>query len=194
MTDDEKIRIIELIDEGLSQRQVAKKIGCSQATVSKVYRDFYGKDVRSMDVVIAGDKKNGTLTCTGPDHYVGTCAVSGGKMKKRHFNIKGSENAKKAFEEWKASLQPKPVDDISPVKFVDKPKKETNMANNNVSTEHIYILPDYVYVLAVGDPKIAGWFENESDAEKAMNAANKALAFAGVDIRYSVVVVEKQQN
>lgn len=51
----------------------------------------------------------------------------------------------------------------------------------------------HIYVLAVGNPKLAGWFVDARKAHQAMEAANKALEFAGVDVRYSVMEVERQE-
>ena len=102
-SDELKLDIMELIEKGMPERQIAKDLNTSQSTVHRVKKEFYGKDIRSMDKVIAGNKKDGTLTAVGPNHYVGTCLVRG-KMKKRHFNICGSKDAIDAWEEWKPSL------------------------------------------------------------------------------------------
>lgn len=182
LTDDDKLRIIDMIEAGEKPEVVAKKMGLGRSTIYRVRSEFQGKDVRSMETVIAGDKTNGLLVCTGPNHYVGSCAVRGGKMKKRHFSVQGSDNAKKQWEAWKASLH-----DASENRNVQE--VTVSATNNNKKTTTISLPPNTIYILAVGDPKIAGWFENPEEARDAMKAANKALEFAGVDIRYSVLAI-----
>ena len=49
-----------------------------------------------------------------------------------------------------------------------------------------------LYILAVREPKLAGWFIDEDKARRAMEAANKALELAGYDALYSVVEVKRQ--
>lgn len=46
-----------------------------------------------------------------------------------------------------------------------------------------------IYILAVGEPKIAGSFATYDEAAQAAEIANNALEFAGVDIRYKVLKV-----
>jgi hypothetical protein len=178
-SDELKLDIMELIEKGMPERQIAKDLNTSQSTVHRVKKEFYGKDIRSMDKVIAGDKHNGTLTAVGPNHYVGTCLVHG-KMKKRHFNICGSKDAIDAWEEWKSSLiTPKPVAVTNEIKIEEPVMTNTTNAEAPKNSD--------IYILAVGTPKIAAFFDNEEKAREAMHIANKALEFAGVDIRYSVI-------
>ena len=177
LTDEEKLRIVELLEKGEERETIAKKVGVSKASVYRVRSEFYGKDIRSMDTVIAGDKTNGTLTCTGPNHYVGTCLVKGGKMKKRHFSVQGSDNAKAQWETWKASLHDNCV----------AKKEEVSMANNDEPKTMV----NNIYILAVGNPQIMGWFVDERQAAETMRTANEALKFAGVDIRYSVQTINR---
>lgn len=190
-SDELKLDILELIEKGVPQKQISKDLHTSLSTISRVKKEFYGKDIRSMDRVIAGNKKTGTLTAVGPNHYVGTCLVRG-KMKKRHFNICGSKDAINAWEKWKASLNtPKPVtielNDPKPVTVTNDIKiEEPVMANMEAEAPKNSDL----YILAVGTPKIAAWFDDEEKAREAMHIANKALEFAGVDVRYSVLPVK----
>lgn len=223
LTDDDKLRICELIDQGMRNADIARKVGLSEQSVSRVRNEFYGKDIRSMDVVIAGNKKYGTLTAVGPDHYVGTCLVKG-KMKKRHFNIKGSQEAIKAWEEWKDKvITPQFVQygNHAASGMVDRPKTHITMPVTIPNTENVTVIdggniprkePEYsvatggnvikapepqelrkfdstIYILAVGNPKLASWFLNEDEARKAMRIANQALEYAGVDIRYTIQTV-----
>lgn len=120
ISDDEKLHILELLEAGHTPKEVAAKTDCSVKTIYRIRADFYGKDVRSMDCVVAGDKKYGTLTATGANHYVGTCLVAGGKMKKRHFTIKGSKNAIAAWEAWKKNVRA-----ITPTNDVPEKEPET---------------------------------------------------------------------
>ena len=204
-TDDVKIRLLELIDSGASINKAAKEVGIGYATAWKIKDEFYGKDVRSMDAIIAGDKKNGTLKATGPSHFVGTCLTKSGKMKTRHFNVPNSKQAIAEWEKWKDSINRNA--NTCPKK---QEEKETFVATNNNSqilqaTNNSQILQatnkpvpksasvKYIYILAVGEPKLASFFVDENQARQAMEAANKALEFAGVDIRYSVVEVEREK-
>ena len=193
LTDDEKLRICELLEEGYSQHEISKMTGVSQTSVFRVKQEMYGKDVRSMDCIIAGDKKHGTLRATGPGHYIGTCLARNGKMKSRRFECKDSKEARKAWEDWKdsisadisygASLPDRPVTTVAMPTSVDIPEEET-MPNTTDS--------QFIYVLAVGTPKIAGYFSDVEEARKAMRDANRALDFAGInDISYSVIAVEQ---
>lgn len=196
LTDDDKLRICELIDQGMINAEIARKVGLSEQSVSRVRSEFYGKDIRSMDATIAGNKKYGTLTAVGPDHYVGTCLVKG-KMKKRHFNVKGSQEAIKAWGEWKAKI------------MADRPETTNNTPWRR--TEDVTVIDggnitlkapepqeshksnNSIYILAVGNPKLASWFLNHDEALEAMRIANQALEFAGVDIRYTIQTVNKSQ-
>ncbi len=180
ISDDLKLDICELIEKGLPRTQIARDLHICPATVSRVKKELYGKDIRSMDTVVAGNKKYGTLTATGPNHYVGTCLVKG-KMKRKHFNVCGSKEAIQQWEEWKKKFD----ENVVPVEMFNSDESEETVEKTPV------INTNCVYILAVGNPKIAGWFENEAEAKRAMNAANKALEFAGVDIRYSVVKAVK---
>lgn len=203
LTDDDKLRICELIDQGMRNAEIARKVGLSEQSVSRVRKEFYGKDIRSMDVTIAGNKKYGTLTAVGPDHYVGTCLVKG-KMKKRHFNIKGSQEAIKVWEEWKDKLMADrpsvtftPTEKI-PERGVATYKKEDvtvidggNITLKSPEPQESHKFNNTIYILAVGNPKLASWFLNEDEAREAMRIVNQALELAGVDIRYSVLTVSK---
>lgn len=189
LTDDDKLRICELIDQGMINANVARKVGLSEASVSRVRKEFYGKDIRSMDVVIAGNKKYGTLTAVGPDHYVGTCLVKG-RMKKRHFNVRGSQEAIKAWEDWKAKVMANIMETT-----VTKPTiiDGGNIPRTDPEPQEPHKFNNSVYILAVGNPKLASWFLNQDEALEAMRIANQALEFAGVDIRYTVQTVSKSQ-
>lgn len=213
LTDDDKLRICELIDQGMRNAEIARKVGLSEQSVSRVRSEFYGKDIRSMDVTIAGNKKYGTLTAVGPDHYVGTCLVKG-KMKKRHFNVRGSQEAIKAWEKWKdikctPEEAAKALEEWKDKEMANSP--ETTNKDNTPwrRTEDVTVIDggnitlkspepqeshkfnNTIYILAVGNPKLASWFLNEDEAREAMRIANQALEYAGVDIRYSVLTVSK---
>lgn len=196
LTDDDKLRICELWEEGLSSREISRQTGLSQASVIRVKQEMYGKDVRSMDCIIAGDKKHGTLKATGPGHYIGTCLARNGKMKSKRFECKDSKEAKNAWEAWKdsissgisygAPLPDRPVTTIATPTTVDIPEEETMPITSDIIDDR------FIYVLAVGTPKIAGYFRDPEEARKAMRDANRALDFAGInDISYSVITVEQ---
>ena len=67
LTDDDKLRIIDMIEAGEKPEVVAKKMGLGRSTIYRVRSEFHGTDVRSMETVIAGDMTNGLLICTGPN-------------------------------------------------------------------------------------------------------------------------------
>lgn len=194
VTDDEKLRLIELIDSGMSINKAAKEVGIGYATAWKIKNEFYGKDIRSMDAIIAGDKKNGTLKTTGPSHFVGTCLTKGGKMKTRHFNVQNSKQAIAEWEKWKDSVNRNANE--CPKK---QEEKETFVATHNNNQINLVNKPvpqnssvKSIYILAVGTPKLSGWFIDEDKARQAMKEANKFLELAGFDTRYSVVKVDRQ--
>lgn len=184
-TDDVKLRLLELIDSGASINKAAKEVGIGYATAWRIKDEFYGKDIRSMDAIIAGDKKNGTLKATGPSHFVGTCLTKGGKMKTRHFNVPNSKQAIVEWEKWK--------DSVNQNAFPKKQEEKETLVATNKPVPHASIVK-HIYILAVGEPKLASFFVDENQARQAMEAANKALEFAGVDIRYSVVEVNQQEQ
>lgn len=192
LTDDDKLRICELLEKGDSPNEVAKAMQLSEKTIYRIRKEFYGKDIRSMDTIIAGDKFNGQLKATGPGHFVGTCRIGNGKYKTRHFNVPNSKQAIEAWENWKflftndKAEQPKKETYVATYDSKDSQILQVNMPiNQNDTVKNLYIL-------AIGNPQLAGWFADEAKAQQAMEAANKALEFAGVDIRYSVVEVERQ--
>lgn len=207
ITDDEKIRILEMAEEGCSSSEIGKKLGIHPNTVSRIKKDFYGKDVRSMDVTIAGDKKHGTLRAVGPNHYIGTCFVENGKSLSKRFNVStGSKDAIKQWSEWQNSCWKKaeareasqrkdiPVNKIETT--ADEPaKSEIKTATYEPAKSELKpkTPTSSVYILAVGDPKIAGWFVDMEQAIKAEEMANKALECAGVDARYQVLEVKQWQ-
>lgn len=193
LTDDDKLRICEMLEKNLSPSEIAKKTGLSHQSIYRVRNEMYGKDIRSMDTVIAGDKRNGTLKATGPSHFVGTCLTKGGKMKTKHFNASDSKQAIAEWEKWKDSVHdryacPKKQEeketfvatyDNSQILQPNEPVRQNTMVEN-------------LYILAVGKPKVAAWFIDENKARQALKMANQALEFAGVDIRYSVLEVKRQ--
>ena len=195
LTDDDKLRICEMLEENLRPSEIAKKLGLSHQSIYRVRNEMYGKDVRSMDTVIAGDKHNGTLKAVGPGHYIGTCRIEGGKMKNKRFNFPNSKQAIEAWENWKLLMNAKGAKKEK----TDIPEKETFVAtyNNSQVTQankpvHQNTVVENLYILAVGEPKVAAWFIDENKARQAMEVANQALEFAGVDIRYSVLEVKRQ--
>lgn len=193
LTDDDKLRICEMLEQDVKPHDIAKQLQLSHQSIYRVRNEMYGKDIRSMDTVIAGDKKNGTLKATGPSHFVGTCLTKGGKMKTKHFNASDSKQAIAEWEKWKDSVHdryacPKKQEeketfvatyDNSQINWINKP------VHQNESVR-------YIYILAVREPKLAGWFTDEDKARRAMEAANKALELAGYEALYSVVKVERQ--
>lgn len=203
LTDDDKLRICELLEQHVHPNEIAKQLQLSHQSVYRVRKEMYGKDVRSMDVVIAGDKYNGTLKAVGPSHFVGTCRVEGGKMKNKHFNYSNSKQAIEAWENWKALVSIERVKAKGTKKTekekTDIPEKETFVATYDNSQilqankpVHQNTMVENLYILAVREPKLAGWFIDEDKARRAMEAANKALELAGYDALYSVVEVKRQ--
>lgn len=187
ITDDEKLRVCELLEEGYSQAAVARKLGIGQSTVNGIKQEMYGKDIRSMETVIAGNKKYGTLTAVGPNHYVGTCFVKNGQMKKRHFNVKGSKNAISAWESWKntvGAVTGEPTEDDA------ANMKTTKILTSEEQKDILREDPPEIYAIAVDDPKIMAYFFDRDAAEQFAAISNKTLKFAGVNIRYSVIPIK----
>jgi len=194
LTDDDKLRICEMLEKNLRPGEIAKKTGLSYHSVYRVRNEMYGKDIRSMDTIIAGDKKNGTLKATGPSHFVGTCLTKGGKMKTKHFNASDSKQAISEWEKWKDSIHDRYA---CPKKQEEKETFVATYDNTQIlqatnEPVHQKTMVENLYILAVGKPKVAAWFVDEDKARQALKMANQALEFAGVDIRYSVLEVKRQ--
>lgn len=207
LSDEKKLYIAEMLEKGCAYQQIKNDMHVSGSTIAAVKKEFYGKDDDVKRAIIAGDKFNGVLECVGSNQYVGSCRVQGGKFKKRRFNCNGSSEAKKQWEAWKDELhaEEKPVNN-TPIEV--KPMRKTPVAVNEPIVDTIPAIVTtptvestvprntvvkHIYILAVGNPKLAGWFVDARKAHQAMEAANKALEFAGVDVRYSVMEVERQE-
>lgn len=206
LSDEKKLYICEMLEKGCTYKQISADLKVSGSTISAVKKEFYGKDNDVKKAIIAGDKFNGLLECVGSNQYVGSCRVHGGKFKKRRFNCNGSAEAKKQWEAWKDEIhaEEKPVNN-TPIEV--KPMRKTPLHPEGVSynAQYKYENENYneivttdsvqpnnaneIYILAVGDPKIAGSFATYDEAAQAAEIANNALEFAGVDIRYKVLKV-----
>ncbi len=214
LTDEKKLYICEMLEKGCTYKQISADLKVSGSTIAAVKKEFYGKDDAVKKAIVAGDKFNGYLECVGSNQYVGSCRVQGGKFKKRRFNCNGSAEAKKQWEAWKDEIhaEEKPVNN-TPIEV--KPMRKTPLHPEGVS--YVSYNPQYkdenaivtqvaipknptvvpveannaneIYILAVGDPKIAGSFATYDEAAQAAEIANNALEFAGVDIRYKVLKV-----
>jgi len=196
LSDEQKLYICEMLEKGCTYRQICADAKVSPSTISAVKKEFYGKDDDVKKAIIAGDKFNGILECVGSNQYVGTCRVQGGKFKKRRFYCNNSTEAKNQWEEWKDELhaEEKPVNNTPiEVKPMRKPVvKEPTVVTTPAIVSTSPVPPNNaneIYILAVGDPKIAGSFATYDEAVQAATIANNALEFAGVDIRYSVLKV-----
>lgn len=197
LSDEKKLYIAEMLEKGCTYQQIKNDMHVSGSTIAAVKKEFYGKDDDVKKAIVAGDKFNGLLECVGSNQYVGSCRVQGGKFKKRRFNCGNSTEAKKQWEAWKDEIhaEEKPVNN-TPIEV--KPMRKPVTVNEPVvvTTPAIVKTPpveakqsDEIYILAVGDPKIAGSFATYDEAEQAAVIANNALEFAGVDIRYKVLKV-----
>jgi len=197
LSDEKKLYICEMLEKGCTYKQISADLKVSGSTISAVKKEFYGKDDDVKRAIVAGDKFNGVLECVGSNQYVGSCRVRGGKFKKRRFNCNGSSEAKKQWEAWKDELhaEEKPINN-TPIEV--KPMRKTVTVNEPVvvTTPAILKTPaetspssNEIYILAVGEPKIAGSFATYDEAVQAAVIANNALEFAGVDIRYKVLKV-----
>lgn len=203
LSDEKKLYIAEMLEKGCTYQQIKNDMHVSGSTIAAVKKEFYGKDDDVKRAIVAGDKFNGLLECVGSNQYVGSCRVQGGKFKKRRFNCNGSAEAKKQWEAWKEELraEEKPVNNTPiEVKPMRKPVTAQLLQATNdttvVTTPAIVKTqsveneqPGEIYILAVGEPKIAGSFATYDEAEQAAIIANNALEFAGVDIRYKVLKV-----
>jgi len=196
LSDEKKLYIAEMLEKGCTYQQIKNDMHVSGSTIAAVKKEFYGKDDDVKRAIVAGDKFNGLLECVGSNQYVGSCRVQGGKFKKRRFNCNGSSEAKKQWEAWKDELhaEEKPINNTPiEVKPMRKPVVNEPVV---VTTPAILKTPaetspssNEIYILAVGEPKIAGSFATYDEAAQAAVIANNALEFAGVDIRYKVLKV-----
>ena len=206
LTDEKKLYICEMLEKGCTYQQIKNDMHVSGSTIAAVKREFYGKDDDVKRAIVAGDKFNGLLECVGSNQYVGSCRVQGGKFKKRRFNCSNSTEATKQWEEWKEKLhsEEKPINN-TPIEVTPMRKPVTSQLLQSTNNPTVVTTPEvestvprntvvkHIYILAVGNPKLAGWFVDARKAHQAMEAANKALEFAGVDVRYSVMEVERQE-
>lgn len=200
VSDDIKLDVMELIEKGVPQAEIARRVHLAQSTVSRIKQEFYGKDRRDMDCVVAGNKKFGLLTATGPNHYIGTCLTKNGKMKKRHFNVQGSKEAIRQWEAWKRLNGVSETDIPEPIKVEKKPQRKedpvsepmvTNPETTPQQSDASTGLPPALFCIAIGAPKILGFSTTEDDARDMLKQANQALETAGVrDIRYSMIPVK----
>lgn len=197
LSDEKKLYICEMLEKGCTYQQIKNDMHVSGSTIAAVKREFYGKDDDVKKAIVAGDKFNGLLECVGSNQYVGSCRAQGGKFKKRRFNCGNSTEAKKQWEAWKDELHSaeKPVNN-TPIEVKPMRKQVTVNEPIVVTAPAIAgVVPveannaNEIYILAVGEPKIAGSFATYDEAEQAALIANNALEFAGVDIRYKVLKV-----
>lgn len=196
LSDEKKLYIAEMLEKGCTYQQIKNDMHVSGSTIAAVKKEFYGKDDDVKKSIVAVDKFNGLLECVGSNQYVGSCRVQGGKFKKRRFNCNGSSEAKKQWEAWKDELhaEEKPINN-TPIEV--KPMRKPVTVNEPVVVTAPAILKtpvetnqsNEIYILAVGEPKIAGSFTTYDEAAQAALIANNALEFAGVDIRYKVLKV-----
>ena len=197
LSDEKKLYIAEMLEKGCTYQQIKNDAHVSNSTIAAVKKEFYGKDDAVKKAIIAGDKFNGLLECVGSNQYVGSCRVQGGKFKKRRFNCGNSTEAKKQWEAWKDEIhaEEKPVNN-TPIEVKTMRKPVTVNEPVVVTAPSIAgVVPveannaNEIYILAVGEPKIAGSFATYDEAAQAAVIANNALEFAGVDIRYKVLKV-----
>lgn len=196
ISDEKKLYIAEMLEKGCTYQQIKNDVHVSGSTIAAVKKEFYGKDDDVKRAIVAGDKFNGLLECVGSNQYVGSCRVQGGKFKKRRFNCGNSTEAKKQWEAWKDELhaEEKPVNN-TPIEVKPMRKPVVNEPVIVTTPAIVTTAPmqpnnaNEIYILAVGDPKIAGSFATYDEAAQAAVIANNALEFAGVDIRYKVLKV-----
>lgn len=208
LSDEKKLYICEMLEKGCTYQQIKNDMHVSGSTIAAVKKEFYGKDDDVKNAIVAGDKFNGLLECVGSNHYVGSCRVQGGKFKKRRFYCNGSSEAKKQWEAWKDELrvEEKPVNntpiEVKPMRKTPLHPEETDYNVRHKDDDVIVTTPaivstspvppnnaNEIYILAVGDPKIAGSFATYDEAEQTAAIANNALEFAGLSIRYKVLKV-----
>lgn len=197
-------RVVQCLELGLTQKQTSIDCHLAQSTVSRISQKYFGKET-DMDSVIAGDKKHGTLRCIGMDLFVGSCRGNDGRMHKKRFRA-GRKEATKQWEAWKEKLRceemttkatPEPIDILEPApaviitepepEIIEEPKVEiAEVVPQEEMWRESEKVPTTVYILAVGNPKVAGFFTDFEEAMKTEAIVNQALKFAGIDIRYSI--------
>ena len=202
LTDDIKLDICELIEKGLPAKDIARQLHISVHSVSRVKQDFYGKE-HGMGMVIAGDKKHGTLTHESGTTYIGTCLTSNGRMKKRRFIAQNSREAEEKWTQWKNdcngnkyslatnSSKPKeePVaDETDSVPVLTM--KDGNLKIGLKTPIYILVIDDEHVVSTIGySQNIVGYFVSQSEAEKVANTANHFVARVTHSHPYKVVEV-----
>lgn len=214
ISDEKKLYIAEMLEKGCTYRQISQDLGVSNQTIADAKREFFGGDDMQRSIV-AGDKFNGLLECVGKNQFKGSVRVKGGKFKTKRFTTASRQEAEKLWNEWKEEIlkNEAPVIDNPPLIAARGNNKHSYVPNttdsNSTPIKRSYISTETpnlieipkkeeteneeefrpIYLLTVGEPRIAGYSYDEAQARKMMDLLNYALETADVDVRYSVIQV-----
>lgn len=211
--------VVALLKTGMPQQRIARDLHISQSSVARIKKKYLkGED---MDSIFAGDKYNGLIKATGNGVFEGTCRGENGKMYKKIFRCKNSKEARDQWDAWCAAIHqynkakaqakhtkvdiPEPIDVSKPAKIPadvptkpvvhdvatpEKPVNHVEMPKSEEPTSHVV---NELYILAVGNPKVAGFFVDFQQAMQTEAILNNALEIAGFESRYQVVAVKRYQ-
>lgn len=204
LSDEKKLYIVEMLEKGCTYKQISADLGISNGTIAAVKREFFGDD-KMRKSIVAGDKFHGLLECVGKNQFKGSVRVKGGKFETKRFITSSRQEAEKLWNEWKEEVlkDRAPVIDNPPI-VVTRNNKRSYITNPPTDRNDDIIeipIPNKegadaeeerrpIYLLVVGDPRIAGYSYDEEHARKMMGVLNYALQTAGVDIRYSVAEIK----
>lgn len=180
LTDDDKLRICEMLEKNLRPSEIAKKTGLSHQSIYRVRNEMYGKDIRSMDTAqweawkqqILKPEPGKPITETKPKKpsvvyhpYPRQTPTVGNKPEPEPELIRQTADSIRV-----AAIPP------------EEPKTEAkNPAKVDSANAPIYVF--------VANGKLAGYFTNYDDAKKAQTLANHVLSFAGYEQAYEIVKV-----
>lgn len=217
ISDEKKLYVVEMLEKGCTYRQISQDLGVSNQVIADIKREFFGDD-KMRKSIVAGDKFNGLLECVGKNQFKGSVRVKGGKFETKRFTTSNRQEAEKLWNEWKEEVLKDQAPEITnpPIVVTRGNNKHSYVPTNPTDRNHEIIEveipkieeakvedapmvadggPDSedfhpIYLLAIGDPRIAGYSYDEEDARKMMRVLNFALETAGVDARYNVIQID----
>lgn len=195
-----QVDIWEAVKGGARQADVASDFGISAGRVSQICKKFRlaeerGEARMAGEKIVAGDKKNGQLcSCKdNPKVYIGSCRTKDGKLKRKRFYSDGIGSAEKQWEEWKAGVRDKELEDDGPEPFAKEPEpveqtEEGVTFTEPVESEEFFAVdvPDVAYLLMSVLPTVKpyGLFKTEDEVLAKLEEMGRVIDFleSGVEL------------
>lgn len=205
MSDEEKLHIAEMLENGCTYRQIIHDLRVTSRTIANVKREFFGEDAMKKSIV-AGDKFNGLLECVGKNQFKGSVRVKGGKFETKRFTTSSRQEAEKLWNEWKEEIlkDQSPIIANPPITVArtnnkhfyaptyptDRNQEVIKVAVPKKDESKVEEKPGTLYLLTLDNPRIAGYLYDEDAARKLMGLLNDALEATGLALRYNVIPVK----